>query len=149
MPSFLLQLFNDLDLMGPLRLTDNEFQYITTLKDIICGFNVSSRGRCNLNRLLPLRHTLIVLWYIDRFCHFIIDFIINNDLWKSFQVWREIMHVVLKSTIELSFAMILFIFAIRILGVNWFMHQHISRLNVHRGPTSQTKERILLILWPT
>ena len=51
-------MINDIDLVELLRLIGNEFQDITAPKDILWDLYISSRGRGNLNRLLPLGHNV-------------------------------------------------------------------------------------------
>ena len=72
-------MFNDIDLMELLRLIGKEFLDITALKDILWDLYISSRGKGNLNRLLPLGHNLnSALMYLGTLS--LIGFIISNDL---------------------------------------------------------------------
>ena len=65
--------------MELLRLIGKEVQDITAPKEILWDLYISSRGRGNLNRLLPLGHNVNSdLMYWGTLSS--IDFIISNDL---------------------------------------------------------------------
>ena len=120
LPSFLLKLFNDIDLMEFLRLIGKEFQDITALKDILWDLYISNRGRGNLNRLLPLGHNVnSVLMYWRTLS--LVDFIISNDLWKSVKYLRGRTHAALKTLVELFFTTSLTaLFCKDFRGLNWW-----------------------------
>ena len=65
--------------MELLRLIGKEFQDIKAPKEILWDLFISSRGRGNLNRLLPLgNYVNSALMY--RGTSSLVDFIISNDL---------------------------------------------------------------------